>query len=341
MYRLSVHVPLAHSAVEKAENLRPKQGGGEELRIGRPLVQLFHQAKGHVRGANTPRHGLWRSLASGTGKRRSSQVKARFFFRTVAALTSCTKSRRSRHRPAFEALKGRGLGLEARGSSSSPSGATGAILFKDVQYTYLYRSQGKLDLSVERYRFDGELSYARYIVHEVFVAPDAEGDVIQAYDGETTRVSVAGRVIRDPKQLQLARFLRSTNFYWFAMMHKLRDPGVRHRYKGTKKMGDAVYDLLEVTFEGSDEDTADTYLLYINPETHLVDQFLFTVVALGKTKPFLMKVQYDDFGSIKLPTRRKYAPSDWDGRVNSKEWVHEVMTGLHFDNGFKRKDFEL
>jgi len=68
------------------------------------------------------------------------------------------------------------------------AGGPGALKAKkDVEYTYLYRkgATGKLDVSVERYVFDGEKSWARYAVHEN-VEPDAQGRVIQGYDGKAT-----------------------------------------------------------------------------------------------------------------------------------------------------------
>ena len=211
---------------------------------------------------------------------------------------------------------------------------------RDVEYTYIYRRpDGAMDLSLERYRFDGELSWGRYIVHEVFVSPGVDGDVVQSFDGKTARVTVNGEPSEDPKERERAAFGRKTTYYWFAMMPKLLDPGTHHEHQGTRNVDGVEYDLVNVTFGKSVGETTDRYLLYVNPNTGLVDQFLFTVMDFNVTQPYLMKVEYDEVDGILLPARRRYVASDWEGKVASDKWVHEIMTGIRFDNGFSARDF--
>ena len=186
---------------------------------------------------------------------------------------------------------------------------------KDVRYRYIYRNpEGKEDISEERYIFDSEASWAKYKKHEVFVMPNADGDVVQHYDGTKTIVSVGGKTVDDPKAVKSGDFLRKTNFYWFSMMQKLLDPGTLHKHEGTREVDGVPYDIVRVTFGESVGDAQDTYLLYVNPETKLVDQFLFTVMDFGMTKPMLMRVDYETFEGLMLPTKRKYAPSNWGRR---------------------------
>lgn len=182
---------------------------------------------------------------------------------------------------------------------------------KDVEYTYTYASaDGKKDVSLERYVFDGELSWAKYTTHEMFLLPDVPGDVIQGYNGKESWASHEGKLLTDPKLLKIVDFSRKTNFYWFTMMFKLTDPGLNYEYAGTRKVEDIEYDLVKVTFNDGVGDVQDTYVLYINPGTHLVDQFLFTVMDFGIEQPFLMRVQYDEIAGLKLPTRRAATRAD-------------------------------
>lgn len=209
------------------------------------------------------------------------------------------------------------------------------------KYTYIYRRpDGTMDLSLERYRFDGELSWARYIIHEIFVSPDVEGDVIQGFDGKSSWVIIDGVPTEDPKVVRLAAFGRRTNYYWFAMMPKLLDPGVRHDYQGTRTVDGITYDLIHVTFDKSVGASTDRYLLYVNQKTGLVDRFLFTVVDLKMTKPYLMKVTNEEVDGLLLPTGRKYVPSAWDRKPAHQDWVNEIMVGIHFSNRFSVRDFE-
>jgi len=53
------------------------------------------------------------------------------------------------------------------------------ISSKDVQYTYTQRdnTSGGEDISTERYIFDGELSWAKYLKHTNHVFADKQGEV--------------------------------------------------------------------------------------------------------------------------------------------------------------------
>jgi len=211
----------------------------------------------------------------------------------------------------------------------------------DVEYTYLYRrgGTGALDVSVERYVFDGEKSWARYDVYES-LNPGGKGPVIQGYDGRSTWQTVAGVKSSDADSLKKADFLRKTNFYWFAMTFKLLDPGLQYEYAGRRKVGDIPYELVKVTFDAGVGDVSDTYLLYINPNTWRVDQFLFTVLDFGKTDPLLMMVEYERIDGVLLATKRRYTASDWSGQVTEDvKWTDEISIGVRFGNGFHESLF--
>lgn len=210
----------------------------------------------------------------------------------------------------------------------------------ELQYTFHDLTDGKRDVSIERYLFDGQLSWAKFTVREKYAFPDLEGEIIQGYNGKETWMTQNGQLITDPQALRLADFTRKTNFYWFMMMYKLLDPGVNYTYKGTKKVDGIDYDLVGIGFDPGVGDVQDTYVLYLNPKTHLVDQFLFTVMDFGIKEPFLMKVEYEEIAGLKLPTKRKAAAADWDGILKDENWVAEISENIKFNNGFTREMFE-
>ena len=212
---------------------------------------------------------------------------------------------------------------------------------KDVEYVLTYRdnSTGREDVSVERYIFDGELSYGKYKKHELYVLPDKNGKVVQGYNGRESWVTLDGTLMDDPEALKLADFTRKTNIYWFCMMPKLLDPGVNYSYEGKRKVDGIDYELVMITFGDDVGDTSDKYLLYINPETHLVDQFLFTVMAFDIKDPYLMKVEYEEVSGINLPVRKKLTKSNWKGEILEETWTEETMTDIKFNNGFNKSDF--
>ncbi len=103
---------------------------------------------------------------------------------------------------------------------------------KNVEYTYTYQdlTTGQKDVSIERYIFDGELSWAKYETREKNVMPQMEGEVNQGFNGSKSWMTIDGKLVDDnPKLAKLCDFLRKTNYYWFNMMFKLSDPGVQYK----------------------------------------------------------------------------------------------------------------
>ncbi|MFQ5754257.1 MAG: DUF6503 family protein, partial [bacterium] len=192
-----------------------------------------------------------------------------------------------------------------------------------------------------RYVFDGELSWARFEKRERNAMPQIPGEMIQGYNGKESWMTIDGKLVEDdPRLAKFCDFLRKTNFYWFTMMFKLLDPGVQYEYKGKKNVDGIDYDLIGISFADGVGDAQDTYVLYINPQTKLVDQFLFTVMDFGVKDPLLMKVEYEEVEGLKLPTKRKYTRANWDGEPQSEEWNAEISTNIKFNNGFDKSLFE-
>jgi len=211
---------------------------------------------------------------------------------------------------------------------------------QDVVYTYTYRMpDGKEDVSTEKYIFDGELSYAQYKKHERTLA-DYEGTIEQGYDGTNFWFKHNGEKKADEEALKRAKFSRKTNFYWFAMLQKLTDPGITYKHLEEVEIEMNTYDVVNVTFK-SDQPT-DVYRLYINQKTGLMDQFLFTVVDFNVVDtPLLMKVGYEEVDGLLIPTKRKYTRSTWGAEVpEDAKWINVSWTDIKFNTGLEKADFE-
>jgi len=207
---------------------------------------------------------------------------------------------------------------------------------KDVSYEYTFQSQssGIKDVSMERYIFDGEYSYAYYKTREYYMLPQMEGVLTQYFDGQSTVSKINGNIISEKEPAYAGHFFRKTNFYWFNMMFKLQDPGVILKNMPKRKVNGVAYDIVEMTFEQGTGETSDRYILYVNPNTQLVDQFLFTVFGFGIKDPLIMKLKYEKIEGLYLPTYRKYAPADWEGNVIKDEWNEQISKNIKFNNGF-------
>jgi len=210
---------------------------------------------------------------------------------------------------------------------------------KDVIYTYTYTTpDGAEDISTEKYVFDGELSYATYRKHERTLT-DLAGTIEQGYDGRNFWLRHNGKYIEDEKAMNRVIFNRKTNFYWFAMFQKLLDPGLKYEFVKEGKVDVKEYDIVKVSFTTDDGEPKDIYQLYINKETLLVDQFLFTVAYFGVENPFLMKMKYEEVDGILIPTIRDYTQANWEGENLNENWIKVRWTDIQFDNGLSKELF--
>jgi len=196
-------------------------------------------------------------------------------------------------------------------------GMDGLHALKDVSLTYgSYRG-----VSEERYIFDGEISWGKSMTKD-------GKNRVQYYDGQQAQVWIDGVETTDKEAIESAFFSRKTNYYWLAMMQKMSDPGLVYTYGGKRTFEGIEYDLLDVTFEDNVGVAKDRYLLYVNPYTKLVDQFLFNVTAVGRTDPIMMKYTYGAFpGGVLLPVV--------EGDLAPKaKWSARYRTDIKFNNGF-------
>lgn len=213
-------------------------------------------------------------------------------------------------------------------------------LKKDVSYTYTYSTPNhETDQSNERYIFDGELSYGKYIQHERTL-PHLKGEIEQGYNGGEFWLKHNGKIIQDKVALKRVAFNRPTNYYWFTMMQKLLDPGLIYQFLGDTAIENQNYSVVKVSFEPQKEKPTDIYQLYINKKTQLVDQFLFTVADFGKMEiPKLMQLQYEKVDGIYIPTIRRYKTSTWNAAINDEPWIEVRWSNIQFDSGIQKSEF--
>lgn len=212
---------------------------------------------------------------------------------------------------------------------------------KDVVYTYTYQTPDtKKDVSIEKYIFDGELSLGLYQLHERTI-PELEGSIEQSYNGKEFWLKHNGTKIQNEEYLKKTMFNRKTNFYWFAMFQKMLDPGLNYEFIKEESIADKKYDIVKVSFDSVGGKPTDIYQLYINQETKLVDQFLFTVVDFNVTEfPLLMQVEYQEVEGVFIPTKRQYKPSTWDGHVSDEPWIKVTWSDIKFNTNLSKSEFD-
>ncbi len=213
---------------------------------------------------------------------------------------------------------------------------------KDVEYTYYLDATNRniKNVSKERYIFNGELSWAQYLPEKQF--PIKEDTITQGYKGDSVWVRVNQRLTNEPKKIEYASFIRKTNFYWFTMMQKLLDNGIHHELLPSRTVNSIEYKIVRMTFDNNIGEVQDKYLLYVNPSTNLIDQFLFTVKErnLAPVDPLLMEIEYDSINGIKLMANRIVKKSNWNGVSDGEIIYNQHYEDIKFNNGFTTSSFE-
>jgi len=207
----------------------------------------------------------------------------------------------------------------------------------DVEFEYTYVApDGKKDVSIERYIFENEVSWAKYSTHEINVMPGAEGDVVQFYDGNSAAVYLGGEAVTDPEVVGVGQFLRQANYMWFNMMFKMTDPGIVATYQGQEEVDGQTYDKVHVTYdpEVTGKEENDIFVVYINPDSRMVESFYFSLPAFGVQEPVLhAQLTYEQVNGIYVITHRVMkGPNPETGEMGLI--VDQQLKNVKFNNGF-------
>lgn len=220
--------------------------------------------------------------------------------------------------------------------SETIGGMDGLKKLKDVSFTYNYvRPNGKKNISTEKYIFEKEISWAKYTTHQINVAPNLKGNIVQFYNGKDVFVYNDGKTVTTPKLVSVGQFLRQANYMWFTMMNKLTDPGTIHKYLGQEVVEGINYDKVHISYDSriTGKEQNDIYIVYINPNTKIVEQFKFSLPAVKVFKPVLLaKLKYQEIDGVKvITTRNMFSPNPKGGYILR---VSQTLENVKFNNGF-------
>tara|TARA_R110002051_G_scaffold290773_2_gene354479 strand:- start:11449 stop:12297 length:849 start_codon:yes stop_codon:yes gene_type:complete len=212
----------------------------------------------------------------------------------------------------------------------------------DVEYHYEYTvTDGKADISTERYIFENEISFGHYTRHEINTLPTENGIVTHLFDGEKTKVTLSEDTIEKERTIAVAEFVRRANYFWFVMPYKLNDTGTIARYLGTEVHNEITYFKLEVTYDeaATEKEQNDIYILYINPDTYVIDRFYFSLPFLGINAPVILaEYTYEMVEGQNLATNRIYFLPDAKGAYGEIPSITQTLSQIKFDNGFTKEN---
>lgn len=215
---------------------------------------------------------------------------------------------------------------------------------KDIEYHFEYRtSDGKADVSTERYIFSDETSFGYYKKHEVNVLPNQDGDVIQLFDGDKTITSLNNQTITDSTSLKTAEFIRRALYFWAIMPYKLNDPGVVSKSLGQENHNGINYDKIEITYDAkvTGKPENDIYILYVNPNTRQIDRFYFSLPFFGINTPIILaEYKYSNVEGQNLATHRDYYLPNTEGEYSETPGLIQTMRNIKFNNGFTKASIQ-
>ncbi|MEL7005574.1 MAG: hypothetical protein AAFN93_23010 [Bacteroidota bacterium] len=113
---------------------------------------------------------------------------------------------------------------------------------------------------------------------------------------------------------------------------------------GNQDIDGIAYDKVLVTYDpaSTGKEVNDTYILYINPETHMVNRFLFSLPALGVNDPvLLMEVDYSAMNGIQVPVARRAYQTDGNGNINGDPFIVQSLDNITFNNGFTAEQLSI
>ncbi len=113
-------------------------------------------------------------------------------------------------------------------------------------------------------------------------------------------------------------FMKNLLFYFVALPYVLADPGVKYEDLGEKEVNGKKYLVLKTSFEANIGDApGDQYILYVNPETHIIDFINYSVTyfdASRAEKYSALQFEWQEANGLKFPSVAKSV--EWkDGKL--------------------------
>ncbi|MEM1093333.1 MAG: DUF6503 family protein [Bacteroidota bacterium] len=138
------------------------------------------------------------------------------------------------------------------------------------------------------------------------------------------------------------RFWATTGYYFQSIPFILADPGLTYELLPDEALNGTTYELVKVGFdEGVGDSSGDTYILYVNPETSLVDVIRYTVTygrgrPAADAQPRETLMYYEDYVTVDgltTPTRfRGFHYADGEIiRPKNDAWADSISFRRPFD----------
>lgn len=155
---------------------------------------------------------------------------------------------------------------------------------KELHFTFIVEENGK-----ELARVKHHWNVAEQTDHVIWKDKDVTVNLVAVGESEEAKAAYA-RWVNDS--------------YWLLAPLKVRDPGVKLEYMGQKEAGGAQCETVQLSFEQTGLTPTDRYLLYLHPETKLLQAWDYMPSA-DKTMHGSWD-KYEEHGGLKLSTEHQF-----------------------------------
>ncbi|MEX1054922.1 MAG: hypothetical protein WED81_02765, partial [Rhodothermales bacterium] len=138
-----------------------------------------------------------------------------------------------------------------------------------------------------------------------------------------------------------SRFWATSGYYFEQIPFVLADPGVHYELLADEPLDGAPHEMVRISFdEGVGEAPGDTYTLYLNKETGMVEAIRYTVTFFGGpdpgTPPRETLFYYEDYATVDgltVPTHfRGYSFANGQrGEFGNEAWADSISFRRPFD----------
>ena len=125
------------------------------------------------------------------------------------------------------------------------------------------------------------------------------------------------------------------------MAYKLNDKGSTVSYEGQEEYNGINYDKLKISYDATStgKDQNDFYIVYVNPETKMIDRLFFSLPFLGVEEPVIAaNFEYEDIDGQMISTTRSFFIPTEEGYAEEPS-IYETMTNINFNNDFTPTSF--
>lgn len=167
--------------------------------------------------------------------------------------------------------------------------------------------------------------------------------VTLGFDGQQAWMARGNTAVHDPARLAFSRFNMVSNLFWFSLPFGAAEWPTTVTDLGEQSTGGRHWARLKIVpGSGAPEAPGDWFVLYLDPESALIDHVFAHITAEFLTHSLWVGkwLDYQEWDGIKKERRRQFFPADAEGTIIGAMVAEELVEDVRFNNHFPTRLFE-